>query len=243
MSARGINRLLAGTTIAAGLLLAGFLGWFIRAELGVQRSGAAKAPVIGRAPVYRDLINQLGQPVSSSQFKGKIRVVTFLFPYCTTYCPLTAAHLVGFENLLRTAGLQNRVQIVAFDVDPAGTGPGQMRAFLKEYGWDPKDLHWQYLTGAPKAIRHVVTGGYHIAYTKTSDDDGDQPRGPEETPQPTVVNPLARKAHVDYDITHNDALVIVDARGRIRKVYDQADTVSGQQLLAAIHPLLHDAPH
>lgn len=239
MSGAG-KRWLVGGALALSLVLAGLIGWMLGAVSPLHSSGAL--PVLGKAPSYQSLTNQLGHQVSSKRFLGKVQVVTFLFPYCTTYCPLIAAHLVGFENLLKTANLQNRVQIVAFDVDPSGTGPKQMRAFLKEYGWNPGDLHWQYLTGRPKTIRRIVTNGYHINYTKVSRKQEETQtfnRGPELTPQPTVVNPLAEKAHVDYDVTHNDGLVIVDTRGRIRKIYDQADTVSIRRLLHTIRPLVH----
>ncbi|HKJ08766.1 MAG TPA: SCO family protein [Gammaproteobacteria bacterium] len=237
---RSGRRWLIGSAFAVCLGLAGVIGWMLGIISTMQSRGQSTLPVVGTAPSYRGLTNQLGNKVSSDQFRGKVRVVTFLFPYCTTYCPLIAAHLVGFENLLRSSGLQNRVQIVAFDVDPADTGPKQMRAFLKEYGWNPSNLHWQYLTGKPATIKHVVRDGYHIDYRKVSLKQEAQETGPEQTPQPTVVNPLAQKVKPDYDISHNDGLIIVDRQGRIRKIYDQADTVSIRQLLHTIKPLLKE---
>lgn len=220
------------------MVLAGVVGWAAAMTYGSGsgRLHARALPVLGKAPSYAHLTNQVGQTVSSAQFGGKVRIVTFLFPYCRTYCPLIAAHLAGFEHTLADSGLQDRVQIVAFDVDPAGTGPKQMRAFLQEYGWQPDDLRWQYLTGTPKQIRRIVTDGYHIDYQQVTDDDS--PQGRQQTLQPPVVNRLADKADVNYDISHNDGLVIVDAQGRIRKIYDQADMVSQQQLLNTIRPLI-----
>ncbi len=224
---------LAGILVLAG----GAVGWW----LGVHAQSSAPAreslPVLGRAPSFHGLTNQLGQTVDSNRFHGQVQVVTFLFPYCTTYCPLIAAHLVGLENVVRLAGLQDRVRIVAFNVDPGGTGPRQMRAFLKEYGWNPRDTHWEFLTGKPQAIRRVVTQGYHIAYQKVANGE-DSAQGPELTPQPEVVNALAAKAQVGYDIAHNDGLAIVDPQGRIRKFYTQADVVSNERLFAVIQALL-----
>jgi cytochrome oxidase Cu insertion factor (SCO1/SenC/PrrC family) len=225
-----------GGVIAAGLVLAAAIGW----TLGRLSSGGSEGtamPVLGRAPAYHHLTNQLAAPVSSDDFKGKVQVVTFLFPYCTTYCPLIAAHLVGLENLLKTSALEDKVEIVAFNVDPSGTGPREMRAFMKEYGWDPTDLHWQYLTGQPAVIRKIVTGGFHIAYERVEDGDSGGTDGAAQTPQPEVVNELARRAHAGYDITHNDGLIIVDPRGRIRRIYDSADTVSGHRMLQTIKAL------
>ncbi|MGA7801353.1 MAG: SCO family protein [Gammaproteobacteria bacterium] len=235
-----IKRLATVSLLCAGFVLAGAAGWWVGRGIHGGRGSHAGAPVLGRAPSYHGLVNQLGQAVNSSQFRGKVQVVTFLFPYCTTYCPLIAAHLVGLENLLKDLGDQNRVQIVAFNVDPSGTGPAQMRAFLKEYGWNPKDLHWQYLTGKPDRIRRVVRDGFHIAYQRVADQGGPSSadQGPAQTPQPEVVNPLAQQAHVGYDVTHNDGLILVDPHGRVRAIYDQADVVSNRRLLKAIEPLL-----
>ncbi len=232
-SRRGLRALRLGVA-ALALVAVGF--WFgLEAGRRVPRAEAA-LPDLGPAPAYA-LTNQLGRTVRSDGFKGKVQIVTFLFPYCTTYCPLIAAHLIGFERLLERARAADRVELVAFNVDPAGAGPAQMRAFLKQYGWDPKDPHWQYLTGAPEAVRKVVTGGFHIAYQKVSDDDADAGRG-DLAPQPEVENKLAAMAKPRYDISHNDGLVIVGPRGHIRKIYDQADVVSNDALWQTVSSLL-----
>jgi protein SCO1 len=224
---------LVGVLVLAG----GAAGWWLGAHARGSAPARESLPVLGQAPSFHGLINQLGQTVDSSRLHGKVQVVTFLFPYCTTYCPLIAAHLVGLEHVVRLAGLQDRIRIVAFNVDPSDTGPRQMRAFLREYGWNPRDTHWEFLTGKPQAIRRVVTQGYHIAYQKVADGE-DSAQGPALTPQPEVVNALAAKAHVGYDIAHNDGLAIVDPQGRIRKYYTQADVVSNERLFAVIQALL-----
>lgn len=214
------------------------------AGLLIGRRGSSAPPTLpdlGPAPTYT-LTNQLGQRVPSSRFSGKVRIVTFLFPYCTTYCPLIAAHLIGFEHLVAQSTLRDQVEVVAFNVAPEAAGPGEMRTFLQQYGWDPADPHWQFLTGTPAQIRHVVTDGYHIAFERVaeSDDHGTGVMTGSEMPQLTVANPLAARTKVGFDIAHNDAIEIVDAQGRIRKIYDDADVVSPGQLWDDIAPLLKD---
>jgi protein SCO1/2 len=202
-----------------------------------RRDGAASRaalPVITNAPVYQ-LTNQLGQSVASRDFHGKVQLVTFLFPYCTTLCPLIAAHLAALEAMdLRPAGLADKVQIVSFNVDPEGTGPKQMREFLSQYGWDPKDTHWQYLTGSPQDIHRVVQKGFSVWYQRVADSGSDV----DDPTQPEVANKLAEKAHVNYDIVHNDVLEIVDEQGRIRKIYDDADMISPSDLAQQVETLL-----
>jgi protein SCO1/2 len=199
-------------------------------------------PVLGHAPEYT-LTNQLGHKVSSTSFYGKVRVVTFLFPYCNGYCPLIAHNLVSLERVLKTSGIADQVQLIAFDVDPENTGSAQMKTFQMQYGWNPQDTHWQYLTGSPEEIRHIVTDTYHVYYKKVSNESEDQEIAKEKRegtyiPDPVVSNKMADEANVDYDIVHNDALAIVDTNGNIRKYFEDADRVSDQQIMDVIHQLI-----
>lgn len=236
------KRLLIPLTVVAAALGAGFgAGYWYAHRGGV---GPDAFPVLGMAPRYT-LTNQRGQRVDSARFRGKVQVVAFLFPYCTEYCPLIAAHLKSAEQALAAAGLTRRVQFVAFNVDPEDTGTADMMAFLREYGWNPKDPHMQFLTGAPKTVRSVVTGGFGVDYQKVPEAlAASQTRFAEQhdvyVPPPQVVNRLARERKPDYDVTHNDVLVLVDPRGRIRHVYAEADRVSDQALVAAVRRLLGD---
>ena len=230
-------RLVLILSLAVVALASAIIGWELRGVFPVSTSKES-LPVLAQAPTYQGLTDQTGATVDSADFRGKVQVVTFLFPYCTTYCPLIAAHLSGFERLLSRAGLADQVRLVAFDVDPANTGRPQMRAFLKEYGWNPDNRHWEFLTGKPKTIRQVVTGGFHVAYRRVQEKDESNQGEPSLNPQPEVVNKLARDAKVDYDISHNDGLVLVDPQGRIRAVHDQADMVSNRELLTEVRLLL-----
>ncbi len=241
---------LLGALAIIGVALAGSVGWLLGRQ-GQAPRGAL--PVLFKAPEFRGLINQNGIQLSSAHFRGKALVVTFLFPYCNTFCPVVAAHLVGFENLLASTPLAGRVDVVAFDVDPGDTGPRQMRDFLREYGWNPASPRWQFLTGRPTQIRRVVSGGYHVDYQKVPDAPASASAAASASnpaqasqalavagsdPQPIVANPLATRADVDYDITHEDVMMIVDPQGRVRKIYDQADAVGKMRLLRDVRAVL-----
>jgi protein SCO1/2 len=226
--------------LIAVALAAAFVGGY---RLGRHRATHRDAlPVLGEAPTYA-LVNQLGRTVSSRSFIGKVQLVTFLSPYCTSYCPLIAFNLMSLERVLEEAGLADRVQLVAFDVDPQRTGPATMAAFLAQYGWDPRDTRWQFLTGTAEQVRTVVTGGFFIDYgveteAQQSAEERAARREGRFVPQPEVANPLAARAAPDYDVVHNDALVVVDPQGRMRVIFDQADRVSNTELMGVIRHLL-----
>lgn len=209
-------------------------GWWLHPKAPEE----APLPVLGQVPDYT-LTDQLGQQVSSTALLGKVRVVTFLFTYCTEYCPLVAHEFVSLEGVLEVAGLADRVQLVAFNVDPGATGPDQMRAFQQQYGWNPHDTRWEFLTGPAADIHRIVAGAYHVDYRKVV--EGENGAGAADSggvPELQVRNDLAEAAGVDYDIVHNDMLAIVDTRGRIRKIFGDADRVPNEALLDVIRRLL-----
>jgi cytochrome oxidase Cu insertion factor (SCO1/SenC/PrrC family) len=84
-----------------------------------------------------------------------------------------------------------------------------------------------------------------VAYQKVVDN---RPANPHQaaliggaTPQPIVVNPLADKANVNYDIDHENIMMVVDPKGRVRVIYFEADAVSKWQLLHQVDAILHIA--
>jgi protein SCO1/2 len=232
---RGLSTIFLPILLAA----AGFTaGWLLNSKCPDQ----APLPVLGQVPDYT-LTDQLGRQVSSTAFLGKVRMVTFLFTYCKGYCPLIAHNLMTVERVLRTAGLADQVQLVAFNVDPGETGPAEMRAFQQQFGWNPQDTRWEFLTGSPQEIRRIVTGAYHVSYRKVADDDQARESDPDLLesplpPEPVVANKLADEAGVDYDIVHNDMLAIVDTQGRIRMIFDDADRVSDEQMVNVVRRLI-----
>jgi cytochrome oxidase Cu insertion factor (SCO1/SenC/PrrC family) len=86
-----------------------------------------------------------------------------------------------------------------------------------------------------------------VDYQKVPDAPASAPASPQapaalavagSDPQPIVANPLATRADVDYDITHEDVMMIVDPQGRVRKIYDQADAVGKMRLLRDVRAAL-----
>lgn len=196
----------------------------------------------GDAPSYT-LTDQNGRRFSSAQLRGEVQVVSYLFPYCTSFCPLTARTMKVAEDRLRSDGLMGKVAFVAFDVDPANSGPAQERAFLQEFGISPADPAWHYLTGTPAEIRRVVHGGFHIYFQKVSIAAEKRAARREKRQgtyiaQPDEPNPLASKAAVNYDIVHNDSIEIVGPAGRIVYYTSFGDKISAAQLVAGVKAAL-----
>ena len=199
----------------------------------------------GTAPTWT-LTDQNGKTVSSDDLAGKVQVVTYLFPYCTTFCPALTHVLASLEADLKDAGLAGkRVQLVAFNVDPTNTGPAQMRTFLEQYGVSSSDPAWTYVTGTPAKIQHVVNDGYHVFFQQISLADeakqiAEEKRKGIYTSVTTVPNALQAKAKPDYDIVHNEQIDVVAPDGHIAALFSAGASVSETDLYEAVQHAITD---
>lgn len=205
------------------------------------RPALASSATDGRGPFapHWDLRDQNGREVSSEDLGGKVQVVSFLFPFCTTYCPATARSVAQLEGDLRGTPLADQVEIVAFNVDPGGADRADMRDFWRQFGGDPHDPHVAFLTGPATTIRHVVTDGYKVAYSKVTEGEQEAEASAASADgtavdQREIPNPVASRAAVDYDVVHNDVIEVVGPDGRIDRVLDQASDVPEPTLLRAV---------
>jgi len=222
-------------TVAAAGVIGGLLwasaqrpGGHVREyPAGQVRPGGAAG--YGSAPSFT-LTDQSGRAISSAHFRGKVQVVSFLFPYCTTDCPLLARDLALLQRALAAQGLGGKVEIVTFNVDPGGAGPRQLAAFLGQYGAaaDPAATpHWHFLTGSPQQVKRVVRDQYHVAYWKVA--GADEGAG--------HSNALAERAHADYDIKHSEVTYVADGNGIIRYLFTGPNAATTATLLNAIRQI------
>jgi protein SCO1 len=236
------------------IVLAGISGLAVAVFIGVVAwaTGPAPGPTsrvsasdYGPAPTYT-LIDQNGQTFTSTSVLGKVQVVSYLFPYCTSFCPLLLGSLVQAQAELDRSGLAGKVAFVAFNVDPTTAGPAVMAAFLRQEQVDPADPAWHFLTGTPAAVSEVIRDGFHVFYQKVSIADEEKTEAAEKaagtfTPQPTAPNALAASAGVDYDVVHNDVVEIVDQHGVIRTILADNSVPTPDAIATAVRAALAES--
>ena len=108
------------------------------------------------APDIR-LTNQFGQPMSLSQFRGKVVILGFEDSECTTVCPLTTQSMVLAKQLLGTAG--NDVRLLGVDANPQATSVADVMSYSRTHGMVNR---WDFLTGSLAQLRQTWRA-YHIA--------------------------------------------------------------------------------
>jgi cytochrome oxidase Cu insertion factor (SCO1/SenC/PrrC family) len=118
-------------------------------DLGSSMGGVA-------APDFR-LTNQFGQPMSLSQFKGRVVMLAFSDSECTTVCPLTTESMILAKELLGKAG--ENVQLLGIDANPDATAVQDVMAYSRAHGMVNQ---WDFLTGSVPQLKKVWSE-YHIA--------------------------------------------------------------------------------
>jgi cytochrome oxidase Cu insertion factor (SCO1/SenC/PrrC family) len=103
----------------------------------------------GPAPNFT-LTDQLGRRVSLRSFRGKVVLLAFNDPVCTTICPLTTTAMVEAKRLLGAAGAQ--VELLGIGANPEATEVKWVRDYSRVHHM----LHrWHFLTGSLPQLKSV----------------------------------------------------------------------------------------
>ena len=107
-------------------------------------------PLDRSAPTFR-LTDQSGARVSLGSYRGKVVLLAFIDPRCTTICPLTTAAMLDAQQMLGASGRRG-VSLLAIDANPEATSVASVRAYTSAHGLAGS---WRFLTADPTRLRHV----------------------------------------------------------------------------------------
>jgi len=115
------------------------------------------------APDFK-LVNQFGQPMSLSQFRGRVVMLSFEDSECTTVCPLTTQSMVLAKEMLGKAG--KSVQLLGVDANPDAIKTSDVLAYSRVHAMTNQ---WDFLTGSLPQLK-AVWKNYDIAVQVESGD-------------------------------------------------------------------------
>jgi cytochrome oxidase Cu insertion factor (SCO1/SenC/PrrC family) len=147
----------ARTVAAAWALAVTIIGVFPLAAAAASRSASTQiaqaldgsaVPLNYQAPGFR-LTDQAGRPVSLAGLRGKVVLLTFLDPVCTSDCPLIAQEFREAD------------QLVAIAANPVYHSVADTRAFDEQEGL-ARVPNWKFLTGPLPELRQVWHN-YYVA--------------------------------------------------------------------------------
>jgi protein SCO1/2 len=154
-------------------------------------------------------VDQDGKKQHFGVFKGSPVVMTFIYTRCPlpTFCPLMDRHFVTLQTALKADVAMKGVHLVTISFDPATDTPAVLKKHAKSL--DADLTRWTFLTG--------------------DRDDVDQFAA-------RFGVSVARAINDARDITHNLRTAIIDADGKLVKVYTGNDW-SPDQILADLKSL------
>jgi len=94
------------------------------------------------------LVNQFGQQMSLSQFRGKVVLLGFEDSECTNVCPLTTRSMVLAKELLGEAA--SSVQLLGVDANPRAIAVSNVLAYSRVHGMVNQ---WDFLTGSAAQLK------------------------------------------------------------------------------------------
>jgi cytochrome oxidase Cu insertion factor (SCO1/SenC/PrrC family) len=109
------------------------------------------APLNFTAPAFT-LTDQHGRAVSLASLRGKVVLLTFLDPVCTSDCPLIAQEFREADQVLGAQA--HRVELVAIVANPIYRSVVYTRAFDAEEGLSAVP-NWLYLTGSLNQLQRA----------------------------------------------------------------------------------------
>ncbi|HVB01232.1 MAG TPA: SCO family protein [Acidimicrobiales bacterium] len=169
------------------------------------------------------LIDQSGRLTDLQQFHGRVVVFADFMTSCQEICPITTGALLSVEHDLVNAHLQSKVEIVEATIDPNRDTPSRLRAYQQAF-----DVHWTMLTGTQTNIDRLWSWvGVYYQRVKEA--------------KPAAINWQTHRPYT-YDLTHSDAVVVLDRSGNERFIAAGNPNVGGK-LPKALSGLLDTLGH
>lgn len=143
--------LLAGAGVAAAALLPNSSSSRTDAgTAGAKDDGLGPGTPLSRPAPDFTLVDQFNRSVSLRSFRGKVVILAFNDPACTTVCPLTTTAMVEAERMLGSAG--SRVQLVGVAANPQATAVKWVKAYSRVHEMTNQ---WYFATGPLAKLRRV----------------------------------------------------------------------------------------
>jgi protein SCO1/2 len=182
-------------TIWIGIALIALLlaGAFVLSRLQSRTPARAALPVIGPVADFL-LTNQLGQPVTLADLRGKVWLADIIFTRCPGPCARMTRQMAALqESLFR----DSTTRLVSLTTDPEFDTPEVLGKYAAHYHASPD--RWHFLTGPKLGIAGLAIDSLKLT---------------------TVAKPAAERTSADDLFIHSTIFVLVDKQARLRGVFE-----------------------
>ena len=137
------------------------------------------------------LLNQTGKAFTNRDLIGRVHLASFIYTRCSGVCPALVTSLRRVDRAID----DDRFRIVSYSVTPDLDPPAVLAAFGAERGINP--ARWILATGDKSEIFRLARESYFAS---------------DEIMSKTLADPNG--------FLHTEKLLLVDAKGQLRGVYD-----------------------
>ncbi|MBT4058922.1 MAG: SCO family protein [Euryarchaeota archaeon] len=148
--------------LAGALMFTGCLGSGDTQE-DISFNGLEYNPPV-QAPDFT-LTDQDGNPVSLSEFDGKVMVVAFTYTHCPDVCPVIEANMKYMQGELGESYNED-VAYLSISIDPLRDTPEVLAQYVEENGFE-----WPHLTSYDYEMLKEVWNGWGVAVNSSMIDD------------------------------------------------------------------------
>lgn len=210
-----------GDPVSFRIVISGNVGWIDQLKKTGARTNVEPAPTVmhlvtdvqpldeGDALPEYHFTNQLGQAISTAQFKGQVLAINFLFTRCPypNFCPLMANDFAETQKkLLTMPNAPTNWHLLTISFDPDFDTPPVLKRYAEAHGADP--ARWTFATGS---ITDITTMGGQFGLAFWKEQGG--------------------------IISHNLRTVVIDPFGRVQKIFPgnewQPDELVAEMVKAA----------
>jgi protein SCO1/2 len=138
--------------------------------------------------------NELGQAISTSQFKGQVLAFTFIFTSCPfpEFCPRMSSNFAEVQKKLSLMpNAPTNWHLLTISFDPETDTPPVLKGYAQRFQYDPR--HWSFVTGDLIDIT-AITEQFGQQFWR------EKPNEP---------------------LSHNLRTVVVDTQGRVQKIISE----------------------
>jgi len=188
---------------------------FLLAALKAQTALGKPLPIYGSVGDFA-LTNQIGQPITLTDLRGKVWVADIIFTRCAGPCWRMTQEMKELEQALPPA---SQAKLVTLTTDPDFDTPTVMNARAQQFNADPR--RWLFLTGTKSQIANLAIHSLKLTAIE---------KKPEE-----------RESAQDLFI-HSTIFVVIDKQAQLRGIFqttgDGVDPAKVKtEILAAIRRL------
>jgi len=169
-----------GDTLRATLVVRGNAHWL--EDLVFSRAAASgslvdemtpSGPELGSTVPDIELVNQDGDAVQISDYRGKALLLTFIYTRCplVEFCPRMNKHFAVIEQTLEAdPELYQRTHLLSISFDPEFDTPELLRTFaLQQPTITIETLsHWEFASGTQENLREI---GFYLGLTYREEED------------------------------------------------------------------------